>query len=98
MSITGAWDITINSPMGANKGTLTLAVDGSTMTGTMSSAQGETDIQDGKADGNEISWTANIPSPPIKLTCTATIDGDSISGNIALGVFGNATLTGTRSS
>lgn len=97
MSIAGTWEITINSPMGANKGTLTLVVDGSTMTGIMSSTQGETDIQDGKVDGNEISWTANIPSPPIKLTCTATIDGDSISGNVALGAFGNAALTGTRS-
>ncbi len=40
MSATGQWNVTINSPMGAQQGTLDLTVDGATVTGTMAGPQG----------------------------------------------------------
>jgi hypothetical protein len=97
MSATGTWNVTINSPMGAQQGTLDLAVDGDTLTGTMNGAAGSMPLTDGKADGNALSWTANMTSPmPMKLEFAAEVDGDAISGTVKLGAFGNATFSGTR--
>lgn len=96
MDIAGKWEITINSPMGAQKATLDLNVDGTDITGTMTGAQGATDIEDGKIDGDQASWSAKIPSPPITLKFTAKVEGDEISGTAALGAFGNAPFSGKK--
>jgi hypothetical protein len=83
--------------MGAQKGTLSLATDGGTLTGKMSGAQGEIEIEDGTVDGDDISYKFSITSPmAITIEVTASIDGDNISGSAKLGAFGNATITGSR--
>lgn len=97
MSASGTWNITTKSPMGSQSGTLNLDVDGDKLTGTMSGAQGSMELQEGKADGNSLSWVANMTSPmPMKLEFAATVDGDSIAGTVKLGAFGNATFEGAR--
>ena len=97
MSADGTWNTTMNTPMGAQNGTLTLATDGGTLTGKLSGPQGAIDLTDGKVDGNNLSWKASITSPmPMTLEFAATVDGDNISGNVKLGAFGNATFSGTR--
>ena len=97
MSVDGTWDITTDTPMGAQKGTLSLATDGGTLTGKMSGAQGEIEIEDGTVDGDDISYKFSITFPmAITIEVTASIDGDDISGSAKLGAFGNATITGSR--
>ena len=97
MSAAGTWNITTNTPMGAQKGTLTLAVDGDALTGTMSGAQGSMEIENGKADGDAVSWSAKITQPmPMTLEFSGTVDGDAISGSVKLGAFGTATFKGER--
>lgn len=97
MSASGTWNVTTKSPMGSQAGTLTLDVAGDSLTGTMSGAQGSMELQDGKVDGDTLSWVANMTSPmPMKLEFTASVDGDAISGTVKLGAFGNATFEGTR--
>ncbi len=96
-SADGTWKTTMNTPMGAQEGTLTLATDGSTLTGKLDGAQGSVEIKDGVADGDSLSWKADITNPmPITLEFTATVAGDEISGNVKLGGFGNASFSGTR--
>ena len=54
MSVDGNWNITVNSPMGAQPSSLSLKADGGTLTGTQS-AQGNTaDIANGKVDGDTL--------------------------------------------
>ena len=97
MSADGTWNTTINSPMGAQSGTMTLATDGGTLTGKLVSPQGEIDIEDGTVDGDNLTWKASMTSPmPMTLEFSATVNGDEISGDVKLGAFGNATFTGTR--
>lgn len=97
MSADGTWNTTINTPMGAQQGTLTLSTDGGNLTGKMAGAQGEMELQDGTVDGNNLTWKADMTSPmPMTLEFSATVDGDEISGNVKLGAFGDATFTGTR--
>ncbi len=98
MSANGNWNITTKSPMGSQDGTLELAVEGSSLTGTMSGPQGALEILEGSADGSNLAWKAQVTSPmAITLEVTAAVDGDNISGNIKLGAFGNATFSGARS-
>ena len=97
MSADGTWNVTLNTPMGAQAGTLELATDGNVLTGTMSGPQGSMELENGTADGDNLSWTVNMTQPmPITIEATAAIDGDEISGEAKLGAFGTATFSGSR--
>ena len=95
--ISGQYDVTTKTPMGDQKGTLTLAQDGDSLTGTLSGDQGSIDLADGAVNGDELSWSASITSPmPMKLEFSAKVEGDEISGSVKLGAFGTASFSGTR--
>lgn len=93
----GTWNTTMNTPMGAQQGTLTLATSGDEISGKLAGPQGEIDIVDGKVEGELLTWKAKLTSPmPMTLEFDAKVEGDNISGNVKLGAFGNATFSGTR--
>ena len=97
MSADGTWNTTMQTPMGPQQGTLLLKTDGNMLTGKLSGSQGEIEIKDGTVDGNSLAWKADITTPmAMTLEFSATVNGDEISGNVKLGAFGNASLTGTR--
>ena len=97
--IDGAYDVTINSPMGSQNATVTLVTDGATLTGTLAGPNGSLDIQDGKVDGDSLTWSAQMVQPmPMKLDFTASVSGDEISGSVKLGAFGSASFSGKRAS
>jgi hypothetical protein len=97
MSVDGDWKVTINSPMGAQEATLTLDTSGDGLSGKMAGAQGVQEFEGGTAVGNSLTWNIKMTQPmPMDLDFTAEIDGDSISGNVKLGAFGDATFAGTR--
>ena len=97
MSINGDWKVTMNSPMGAQDATLSLAADGAALSGKIVSSQGTQDFTDGSVDGSNLAWKVKMTQPmPMELDFSATVEGDGISGNAKLGMFGNATFSGTR--
>ena len=97
MSADGTWNTTMNTPMGAQQGTLELKTDGGTLTGTLSGAQGTIELKEGTCDGDSLAWKADITTPmAMTLEFSATVEGDSISGNVKLGAFGTASFSGTR--
>lgn len=97
MSADGTWEITMNTPMGAQNAKLELHSEDGALRGRMTSPQGEADVQDGVVDGNSLSWKADITTPiSMTLEFSATLDGDSISGNVKLGAFGTASFSGAR--
>jgi len=97
MSADGSWNCTINSPMGAQEATMTLVTDGGSLSGTMAGAQGTQEFTGGTVDGNNLEWKVEMTSPmPMTLEISASVDGDSISGNVKLGAFGNASFEGSR--
>ena len=96
-SVDGDWDVTIKSPMGDQKAVLTVNSDGGSFSGKMAGGLGSMDIPSGTVEGNTISWSMDMTVPmPMKLDCTATVDGDAISGEVKAGAFGSMGLTGTR--
>ena len=97
MSADGTWDIKMETPMGAQEAQLELKTDGGAVTGAMKSPMGSIDITEGTVDGDSLTWKASMAQPmPMTLEFTATVDGDNISGQVALGTFGNAAFAGTR--
>ena len=96
MSADGNWKITINTPMGARTVNATIKTNGDTFTGSTNSEMGSQDIT-GKVNGNNLTWSFDITNPmPMKLEFDANVDGDKMTGNVKLGMFGNASLTGER--
>ena len=63
MSADGTWNTVMNTPMGAQNGTMTLATDGGTLTGTLKGPQGEIELKDGTVDGDSLAWKADITTP-----------------------------------
>ena len=97
MAADGKWDIVINSPMGAVKATLDLKTDGASLTGTQQAAQGSGPLENGKVDGDNVSWSAKISSPmPMTLDFAGAVDGDKLSGSVKAGAFGSFPFTGNR--
>lgn len=98
MAVDGTWKLTVNTPMGAQESTLVISASGASLTGTQSAGSGEgRPIDDGKVNGNNISWKASITKPmPMTLEFSGTVDGDKISGNANAGAFGALPFSGTR--
>ena len=98
MAADGKWQLTINTPLGAQQSTLSINASGATLSGTQSAATGdERPIEDGSINGDQISWKASISKPmPMTLEFTATVQGDSMTGSVKLGPFGKQSFHGTR--
>lgn len=93
----GNYECITKSPMGDQKSVFSVKVDGSTFTGQNAGAMGSLDVENGKVDGNRLSWVMQMKVPmPMTLTCEATIDGDTLTGTIDTGAFGKMAMNGTR--
>jgi hypothetical protein len=96
MSADGKWKVTINTPMGAQTVTVDIQTSGDTFTGKTESPMGSQEVS-GKVDGDKLTWSSNITNPmPMTLEFEATVSGDTMTGNVKLGAFGNAPLKGER--
>ena len=96
-AVDGDWEVTVKSPMGDQKSVLTINSDGDSFTGKMQGSLGSMDIANGSVSGNTLSWKMDMTVPmPMTLDCTATVDGDSITGEVKAGAFGAMPVSGTR--
>lgn len=97
MSNAEQFSMSVQSPLGKQESELYLSQDGDQLSGKMVAANGETAIEDGKADGDQLSWTAKVEQPmPVTLTFTGTRSGDTIEGEVAFGAFGKGPFTATK--
>lgn len=96
-AVDGEYEVTVKSPMGDQQSVLTVKSDGGSFTGNMAGAMGSMAIEGGTVDGNKLSWKMDMTVPmPMTLECSATVDGDSISGQVIAGAFGSMGMSGTR--
>ncbi len=95
----GVWKATFDTQVGQQNYTYTLMVDGSTVTGTISSSNGEVPVVDGTTDGTTISFIENLTyqgmTLVVKYTGTFTSDNE-ISFTRDVGGFATEPLTATR--
>ena len=97
MPADGDWKVTMNTPMGARDLLLSVTTSGSTFTGTTTSDQSGQQPISGTVKGDTLKWESKMTSPaPMTLKFTVTTSGDTLSGEVKLGMFGSAKLTGVR--
>ena len=97
MSVAGTYECVTKTPMGDQKSDMTITVDGDTFTGTNAGAMGSMSMDNGKVDGNTLTWSMNMTVPmPMTLEGEATIDGDALTGSVKAGAFGTFPISGTR--
>jgi len=96
-NVDGSWNTVTKTPLGDQVAVLTIASAGDSFTGNYAGAMGNVEIQDGKVDGDKLTFKIDITVPmPMTLTCEATVDGDSLNGTVTAGAFGSFPITGTR--
>ena len=94
--MSGTYGVVANTPMGDQKMTITIKVEGAGFTGTSSGSMGSSDIT-GSVEGDTIKWKQGITVPmPLTLDCQATITGDEIKGSVDTGSFGSFPILGKR--
>lgn len=96
MNAGGSWKVTLSTPVGAQVIRLRVEPKGEGFTGRIDGPMGSNDVQ-GKIAGNTLSWIMDVKKPiPVKVTFTATVEGDRMSGHAKAGLFGKAPLVGER--
>jgi hypothetical protein len=97
MSIDGKWNITVQSPMGAQKSEFSFTTTGSSLNGSQVSPQGPVSITNGTVQGDDVSWAVAITSPmPMTLTFSGKVSGDTLAGSVKAGNFGSFKFAGSR--
>ena len=76
----GKWTATVESPRGTQTIAVDFHVDGAKLTGKVTTPRGDTDISDGKIDGDTISFAQvmNRDGNEFKITYTGKADGETI--------------------
>jgi hypothetical protein len=78
--LSGKWTASIETPRGTQNVTFDFHVDGAALTGKISSQRGDSDITDGKVDGENITFTQKVSfnGNDMTINYTGKVDGDSI--------------------
>jgi hypothetical protein len=95
----GKWTAQFDTQVGQQKYTYEFHVDGTKLTGKAINEQfGSTDIQDGKIDGDNITFTEalNFNGNAITITYTGKIDGDEIKFTRKVGDFATEQVVAKR--
>jgi hypothetical protein len=87
----GNWKGTAETPNGTLERTFVFKVDGHKLTGeTTSNMFGKSAIEDGKVDGNDVSFTitVNVQGTDAKVNYKGKVDGDTIKFTVELQALG----------
>ena len=92
------WDLTVTTPQGENRGTMTATQSGATLEGTMVTEMGTVQITDGRVTGQRVTFSITLPisGQTTTILFRGTVDGNRMTGTADLGAMGNATFTGER--
>jgi hypothetical protein len=96
--ISGAWTASIDTQIGVQNYTYTLKVEGTKVTGTAKSQNGESQIQDGAIKGDEITFVENLDfqGQSLKIAYTGKIAGDEIKFNRKVADFASEDFVAKR--
>ncbi len=96
-SISGDWDMTINSPQGANTTRVNFKQDGEKVNGLFKSPAGELAFT-GTLTANQLKFTFTIQfqGAPLDITMDGKVDGDSMAGKANFGGMVDGDWTAKR--
>jgi hypothetical protein len=98
-NVTGDWDVTVNSPQGANTTLVTFKQDGEKVSGIFKSERGQLPFEGGTLTGNDLTFTFTITTQGMQLpiTLTGKVDGATMAGKADFGGFAEGDWTAKRS-
>ena len=97
MAVDGNWNLVMSTPMGERKATLSVKSAGGALTGTQGADGNSTEIFDGTANGDDVTWKVSITNPmPLTLEFSGKVAGDSMSGEMGIGPMGSFPFRGSR--
>ena len=96
--VAGTWDITVTSPQGENRASLTATQSGATLEGSMATEMGTVQVTDGRVTGQRVTFSITVPisGQTTTIVFRGTVDGNRMTGTADLGTMGTATFTGER--
>lgn len=97
MSVTGTWNLTLNSPLGDQAARLDVHEADGALQGTLTGKGDPSPLQRVSVEGATVSFAADADTPVgrLNLAFTGTVDGDKISGKYQT-PFGGFDFSGTR--
>lgn len=97
MSITGTWNLTLSSPLGAQSAVLVLEDAAGALQGTLAGKGDPSPLQNLTVDGDNVQFSADADTPVgrLNLAFTGVAAGDAISGKYNT-PFGAFDFSGTR--
>jgi len=88
--VSGQWETTFSSPNGDIHLVFHFKVDGDKLTGKVETPNGDVEIEDGKVDGDKISFNTHLGDDVIKHI--GTVSGDTIPLSVD-GPWGHSEMT-----
>ncbi|HTS26527.1 MAG TPA: hypothetical protein VMH81_11680 [Bryobacteraceae bacterium] len=78
--VDGSWKAAIETPNGTIETTFTFKADGDKLTGKVSNQMGDTEIQDGKISGSDVSFVVvrNFQGNEFKLSYKGKVSGNEM--------------------
>ncbi len=96
--VTGKWTASIESPRGTQTVSFDFHVDGAKLTGKITTPRGDSDITDGKVDGDTITFNQvmTFNGEEHKIVYKGTVSGDTIKLTRSFGDRTSPEFTATR--
>jgi hypothetical protein len=95
MSIAGSWEVAIHTPMGDQLLSVDFTDD---HTGVARYGQISAPLTDVSVSGDTMTCSIVVTEPlPVTFRCSATVDGDTMTGTARAGVLGSFAMAGRRS-
>jgi imidazolonepropionase-like amidohydrolase len=96
--VAGTWDLTVTTPQGENRATMTATQADATLEGSMVTEMGTVQVTDGRVTGQRVTFSITVPisGQTTTIVFRGTVDGNRMTGTAELGALGNATFTGER--
>jgi hypothetical protein len=97
MSVAGKWQISMDTPIGAQKFTWDLQQAGAEWQGTMSAPTGNSELSNVQVSGDSVGCSARVTTPlgQVDVTFDGAVSGDKIGGTCRT-QFGNFQFSGER--
>lgn len=97
VSVAGTWELTVESPMGSRTSDAVFTQNGETLGGKMISQRGEAPLQ-GTVKGDAVAFnlTINAQGQDLTIDYAGTVTGDTMSGTVQFGSFGDGKWTGKK--
>ena len=95
--VTGTWIMAVETGAGSGTPTFVLVQKGEALTGSYKGQLGEAQVT-GTVKGNDVTieYKVDAQGQPLAVTYTGKVDGNTMSGKVVLGTFGEGTFKGTK--